>query len=84
VSVSDPFDVGAVVTLMKYYGRFDVYCMPIFYYYSVNKFFFLMKGILQDNPFRHRSKMENTFESFSSPQHKKVFTMVYRVENVSR
>jgi hypothetical protein len=30
VSVSDPFDVGAVVTLMKYYGRFDVYCMSIF------------------------------------------------------
>ncbi|KAK2438438.1 Transcription factor jumonji (jmj) family protein / zinc finger (C5HC2 type) family protein [Trifolium repens] len=31
-----------------------------------------MNGILQDNPFRHRSKMENTFESFSSPQHKKI------------
>lgn len=66
---------------MTYSGRFDVYSMSIFY--SVDKFSILMHDVLQDDPFRHGSKMENTPESSSSPQHKKVFDMVYCAENVS-
>lgn len=42
-----------------------------------------MHDILQDNPFRHEPKMEKTLESSSSPQYQKVFSMVYRVEEVS-
>jgi len=43
----------------------------------------LVRDVLQDNPFRHETNMENTLESSINPQHKKVFTMFYRVEHVS-
>lgn len=65
--------------LYRYFGRFDVYSMAIFTE-STNVAFLRMSfaGL-----FRHEPKMENALEFSGSPRNRKVFSMVYCVENVS-